>query len=115
MKKKYLVPAAAAAAALVLLAAALLWYGRSRSFRAVFPLSGSVEVSCRAQWTPEEGQGYARDLTRGTDQPGAGSPEGAAAPPPVWGPSALGRGGAGDLLHGGEPAAHLPGPERGVL
>ena len=63
MKKKYLVPAAAAAAALVLLAAALLWYGRSRSFRAVFPLSGSVEVSCRAQWTPEEGQGYARDLT----------------------------------------------------
>ena len=48
-------------ASLVLLAAALLWYGRSRSFRAVFPLSGSVEVSCRAQWTPEEGQGYARD------------------------------------------------------
>lgn len=63
MKKKYLVPAAAAAAALALLAAALLWYGRSRAFRAVFPLSGSVEVACQAQWTPEKGQGYARDLT----------------------------------------------------
>lgn len=43
MKKKYLVPAAAAAV-LLLLTAALLWYGRSRPFRAVFPLSGSVEV-----------------------------------------------------------------------
>lgn len=63
MKKKYLVPAAAAAAALALLAAALLWYGRSRAFRAVFPLSGSVGVACQAQWTPEKGQGYARDLT----------------------------------------------------
>lgn len=63
MKKKYLVPAAAAGAALALLAAALLWYGRSREFRAVFPLSGSVEVSCQAQWTPAEGQGCARDLT----------------------------------------------------
>lgn len=62
MKKKYLVPAAAAAV-LLLLTAALLWYGRSRPFRAVFPLSGSVEVSCQAQWTPEEGQGCARDLT----------------------------------------------------
>lgn len=64
MKKKYLVPAAAAAAALGLLSAALLWYGRSQAFRAVFPLSGSVEVSCQAQWTPEAGQGYARNLTR---------------------------------------------------
>jgi hypothetical protein len=63
MKKKYLVPAAAAAAALALLAAALLWYGRSRAFRTVFPLSGAVDVSCQAQWTPVEGQGYARDLT----------------------------------------------------
>ncbi|MBS6533976.1 MAG: hypothetical protein KH338_10175 [Oscillospiraceae bacterium] len=63
MKKKYLAPAAAAAAALGLLAAALLWYGRSQAFRAVFPLSGSVEVSCQAQWTPEDGQGYAKNLT----------------------------------------------------
>lgn len=93
MKKKYLVPAAAAAV-LLLLTAALLWYGRSRPFRAVFPLSGSVEVSCQAQWTPEEGQGCARDLTRGADQPGAGGPEGAAAPPPVWRSYALGREGA---------------------